>query len=123
MGRRKGEDSIASRKRRMPYVAKIKRDDSFCPEDEREVEAMCRRIAAAGEFMAIPAVRSAIAVCTSIEQRTAFTTLGNSSNKPSPVVLTILPPWLAIAGSTTSCRRAFSAARVPLSSSASTVER
>ena len=53
MGRRKGEDSIASRKRRMPYVAKIKRDDPFCPEDEREIEAMCRRIAAGGEFMAL----------------------------------------------------------------------
>jgi hypothetical protein len=53
MGRRRGEDSIASRKRRMPYVAKIKRDDSLLPEDEREIEAMCRRIAAAGEFMAL----------------------------------------------------------------------
>src|SRR5215831_13508834 len=53
MGRRKGEDSIASRKRRMPYVAKIKRDDPFRAEDEREIEAMCRRIAAAGEFMVL----------------------------------------------------------------------
>src|SRR5262245_18190517 len=53
MGRRKGEDSIASRKRRMPYVAKIKRDDPFCRNDEREIEAMCKRIAAAGEFMAL----------------------------------------------------------------------
>jgi hypothetical protein len=53
MGRRKGGDNIASKKRRMPYVAKIKRDDPFCPEDEREIEAMCRRIAAAGEFMVL----------------------------------------------------------------------
>ena len=53
MGRRKGEDSIASRKRRMPFVAKIRRDDPFRPEDEREIEAMCRRIAAAGEFMSL----------------------------------------------------------------------
>src|SRR5215831_21198525 len=45
MGRRKGEDSIASKKRRMPFVAKIKRDDPFCPDDEREIEAMCRRVA------------------------------------------------------------------------------
>jgi hypothetical protein len=37
----------------MPYLAKIKRDDPFRPEDEREIEAMCRRIAAAGEFMAL----------------------------------------------------------------------
>jgi hypothetical protein len=44
MGRRKGEDSIASKKRRMPYVAKIKRDDPFCPNDERNrshVQAHC----------------------------------------------------------------------------------
>src|SRR5262245_50961483 len=53
MGRRRGEDSIASKKRRMPYVAKIKRDDPFCPQDEREIEAMCRRIAATGEYMAL----------------------------------------------------------------------
>jgi len=53
MGKRKGEDSIASKKRRMPYVAKIKRDDPFCPDYEREIEAMCRRIAAAGEFMVL----------------------------------------------------------------------
>jgi len=53
MGRRRGEDSIASKKRRMPFVAKIKRDDPFRPEDEREIEAMCRRIAAAGEFMVL----------------------------------------------------------------------
>src|SRR5262245_24854690 len=53
MGRRRGEDSIASRKRRIPYLAKIKRDDPFRPEDEREIEAMCRRIAAGGEFMVL----------------------------------------------------------------------
>ena len=46
MNRRKGEDSIALKKRRMSYVAKIKRDDPFCPEDEREIEAMCKRISA-----------------------------------------------------------------------------
>jgi len=47
MGRRRGEDSIASRKRRMPFVAKIRRDDPFRPQDEREIQAMCKRIAAA----------------------------------------------------------------------------
>jgi hypothetical protein len=26
----------------MPFVAKIKRDDPFRPQDAREVEAMCR---------------------------------------------------------------------------------
>ena len=45
-----------------------------------------------------PAVRSAIAVCTSTTQRTASTTLANSSSSPSPVVLTMRPPWLAICG-------------------------
>jgi hypothetical protein len=44
---------VASRRRRLPYVAKIKRDDPFRPEDERETEAMCKRIAAAGEYMAL----------------------------------------------------------------------
>ena len=53
MGRRRGEDSMASRKRRMPFVAKIKRDDPFRPVDEREIEAMCKRIAATGEYMAL----------------------------------------------------------------------
>jgi hypothetical protein len=44
---------VASKRRRLPYVAKIKRDDPFRPEDEREIEAMCKRIAAAGEVMAL----------------------------------------------------------------------
>src|SRR5262245_56128262 len=44
---------VASRRRRLPYVAKIKRDDPFAPDDEREIAAMCRRIAAASEFMVL----------------------------------------------------------------------
>ena len=36
MGRRKGEDTIAARRRRMPYVAKMRREDPFKPEDARE---------------------------------------------------------------------------------------
>ena len=32
----------------MPYVAKIKRDDPFRSADSREIEAMVRRITAAG---------------------------------------------------------------------------
>jgi hypothetical protein len=47
----KGEDTFSMKRRRMPYVAKMKRDDPFRVEDEREIEAMCRRIAAAGEYM------------------------------------------------------------------------
>ena len=51
--RRKGEDTFAMKRRRMPYVAKIKRDDPFRPADRREIEAMVKRIAAAGEHFAI----------------------------------------------------------------------
>ena len=36
------------KRRRMPYVAKIKRQDPFRPADSREIEAMVKRIAAAG---------------------------------------------------------------------------
>lgn len=53
MGRRKGEDTIAAKRRRMLYVAKIRREDPFRREDAREVEAACRRIAAASEFMVL----------------------------------------------------------------------
>ena len=53
MGRRKGEDTIAAKRRRMPYVAKLRREDPFKPEDAREVEAACRRVAAASEFMGL----------------------------------------------------------------------
>ena len=53
MGRRKGEDTFAAKRRRMPYVAKLRRVDPFKPEDAREVEAACRRVAAASEFMVL----------------------------------------------------------------------
>jgi hypothetical protein len=53
MGRRKGEDTFAAKKRRMPFVAKIRREDPSRPEDSREIQAMCRRIAAASEWMAL----------------------------------------------------------------------
>ena len=46
--RRKGEDTFAMKRRRMPYVAKLKRDDPFRSADRREIEAMVKRIAAAG---------------------------------------------------------------------------
>ena len=51
--RRKGEDTFAMKRRRMPYVAKLKRDDPFRSADRREIEAMVKRIAAAGEHFAI----------------------------------------------------------------------
>ena len=44
---------VASKRRRLPFVAKIKRDDPFRPEDEREIDAMCKRIAAAGECLSL----------------------------------------------------------------------
>jgi hypothetical protein len=51
--RRKGEDTFSMKRRRMPYVAKIRRDDPFRSADRREIEAMARRIAAAGEHFSI----------------------------------------------------------------------
>lgn len=54
---RKGEDTFAMKRRRMPYVAKIRRDDPFRVADAREVDAMVRRIAAAGEHFAIAGSR------------------------------------------------------------------
>ena len=41
------------KRRRMPYVAKIKREAPFRPADTHEIEAMVRRIAAAGETFSI----------------------------------------------------------------------
>ena len=53
MARRKGEDTFAAKRRRMPFVAKVRREDPFRPEDEREIAAACRRIAATAEFMSL----------------------------------------------------------------------
>ena len=49
--RRKGEDTFAIKRRRMPFVAKIKREDPFRSADRREIDAMVRRIAAAGDTL------------------------------------------------------------------------
>ena len=51
MGRRKGEDTFAAKRRRMPFMAKIKRDDPFGISDSRETDGNCRRIAAASEWI------------------------------------------------------------------------
>ena len=53
MGRRRGEDTIAAKKRRMPFVAKIRREDPFRREDELEIQATCRRVAAASEYLSL----------------------------------------------------------------------
>jgi hypothetical protein len=37
----------------MPFVAKMRREDPFCSEDEREIQAACRRVAAAGEYLSL----------------------------------------------------------------------
>ena len=70
---------VASRRRRLPYLAKIKRDDAFRREDEREIEAMCNRIAAAGDYLALAGERMrAIACSTSGRgQRRAPSTTGD----------------------------------------------
>jgi hypothetical protein len=36
MASRKGEYTLDSKRRRMPFTAKIKRDDSFCSDGQRE---------------------------------------------------------------------------------------
>ena len=50
MGRRKGEDTPDRKRSRMPFMAKIRRDDPFGTDDQRETQAMCRRIATAGQY-------------------------------------------------------------------------
>jgi hypothetical protein len=62
------------------------------------------------------ALRSAIAYCTSTAQRTASTTLENSTSKLSPVVLTIRPRCSLTLGSPSSRQIAFNASSVPSSS-------
>lgn len=48
---RRRSNPVDAAKRRMPFVAKIKREDPFRPQDEREIQAMCKRIAAASEYL------------------------------------------------------------------------
>ena len=54
--------------------------------------------------------------CISVAQRSASTTLANSTSSPSPMVLTMRPRYSAILGSISSRRYALSRARVPSSS-------
>jgi hypothetical protein len=49
MARRKSVDTLDRKRRRMPFTAKMKREDPFCSADQREIQAMCRRIAGAAE--------------------------------------------------------------------------
>ncbi len=63
-----------------------------------------------------PALRSIMPFCTSTAQRTASTTLRNSTIAPSPVRLTTRPLWTAIIGSIRSLRSARSRASMRSSS-------
>lgn len=45
--------TIEARKPRLPYAAKIKRDDPFRPEDQIEIDAACRRIAGASDHVVL----------------------------------------------------------------------
>ena len=65
---------------------------------------------------ATPVFRSGIACCTATAQRTASTTLANSTSRPSPVVLTMRPLCSAIFGSRSSRRSALRRSSVPSSS-------
>jgi hypothetical protein len=62
--------------------------------------------------------RSAMPACSSTAQRTASTTLANSTRAPSPMSLTMRPWCSAILGSMNSLRCALSAASVPAWSAA-----
>jgi hypothetical protein len=53
MGRQKSVDTIDNKRRRMPFVAKIKREDPFKRVDEQEIHHMCRRIAATSEYCSL----------------------------------------------------------------------
>ena len=44
---------VTAKRKRLPHVAKIRREDPFRPQDEREIEQACRRIAAAGDYLAL----------------------------------------------------------------------
>src|SRR5262245_25165756 len=55
---RKGEDTFAMKRRRMPYVAKIRRDDPFRVADRQEIDAMVRRMAASAETFVIAGSRA-----------------------------------------------------------------
>jgi hypothetical protein len=49
MAQHKSVDTLDRKRRRMPFTAKIKREEPFCSADQREIYAMCRRIAGAAE--------------------------------------------------------------------------
>lgn len=50
MSYRKGEDTPAKKRRRLPHKVIIEREEPFCAADETELEAECRRITNGAEF-------------------------------------------------------------------------
>jgi hypothetical protein len=50
MSHRKGEDSPAKKRRRMPHVAVIDRNDAMRTADREELEQVCRRLTNGNEF-------------------------------------------------------------------------
>ena len=51
MSYRKGEDTFAKKRRRLPFKVLIDRTEPFCRADEQELEAECRRITNGAEFL------------------------------------------------------------------------
>ena len=64
MARRKNADTLDRKRRRMPFTAKIKRGDPFRSADQREIYAMCRRIAGAAEHCSSAGWREESATCS-----------------------------------------------------------
>lgn len=50
MGRRKGEDTPAKKRRRMPHVAVIEREEPFLRSDSEALEAECQRVTNGREY-------------------------------------------------------------------------
>lgn len=50
MSRRKGEDTPARKRRRLPFVVVIEREDPFLDADQREIDAACLRITNGAEY-------------------------------------------------------------------------
>ena len=65
---------------------------------------------------ATPWLRTAISLCIETAQLAASRTEENSARKPSPVCLTMVPPWPATRGSMTSRRCDHQASMVASSS-------
>ena len=89
--RRKGEDTSLMKRRRMPYVAKIKRDDPFRPADSREIEAMVRRIAAVVSPIGRCKCRSKVPCCSSA-RADSFISGAASAAAVSPCPTSVAPP-------------------------------